>query len=134
MGSDQIKREYSWLTVFLLALILVQPVSAGNGAYGIEVTDDYVHVDGAKCSCVHSDGYYYHENITFLNRCPNCGGKLYYEEMDYWVEGMWVCKYCDMDFCLVHGRSHDNLGYYLYIYSDYPPMSYENHTIELKKA
>ena len=33
--------------------------------------------------------------------------------MSYWVEGIWVCSKCDMDFCLVHGKSHDNRNLYL---------------------
>lgn len=28
-------------------------------------------------------------------------------------EGMWYCTRCDMDFCLVHGKSHDSRGKYL---------------------
>ena len=83
------------------------------GATGVEVTYSYVHVDSAYCSCSHSDGYYRHYNITFINKCPNCGGKLHYECKGYWVEGLWYCGNCDMDFCLVHGKSHDTRGYYL---------------------
>lgn len=83
------------------------------GATWVEVTGEYIHVDSAYCSCSLSTGYYRHHDISFKNRCPNCGGKLHYEEMSYWVEGIWVCGKCDMDFCLVHGKSHDHRNYYL---------------------
>jgi hypothetical protein len=100
--------------VFLGVLSTINAVIASsNGAYGVEVTNSYVHVDGAKCSCSLSDGYYYHHNITFVNKCPHCGGKLAYEFCSYWVEGLWYCTSCDMDFCCVHGKEHGNMGYYL---------------------
>jgi hypothetical protein len=103
------------LTSLFFLLLVANPIvsASSNGAYGVEVTDDYVHVDGAKCSCSLSDGYYYHYNITFVNKCPYCGGKLAFEEKSYWVEGLWYCTRCDMDFCLVHGKEHGNSGLYL---------------------
>lgn len=97
-------------TVALIASI--GPCSASNGAYNVEVTKDYVSCT-AKCSCSLSDGSYKYSTNTFVNKCPNCGGKLVYECMSYWVEGIYVCTSCDMDFCCVHGKSHDNRGYYL---------------------
>lgn len=111
------------LLVLLLTLTVgVSPASAKYlGATGVEVTSQYVHADSALCSCSLSDGYYRHYNITFLNRCPNCGGKLAYECRSYWVEGLWYCTRCDMDFCVVHGKSHDGRGMYLKRYVIPPP-------------
>lgn len=96
--------------------------ASDNGAYGVEVTSDYLHVDSAYCSCSLSDGYYRHYNMTFINECPNCGGKLYYELAGYWVEGIIVCNRCDMDFCCVHGKEHGRKGYYL------TPCDYQTQT------
>jgi hypothetical protein len=87
--------------------------ASDNGAYGVEVTNNYIHIDSAYCSCSLSDGYYRHYNMTFINKCPYCGGKLYYERAGYWVEGIIVCSRCDMDFCCVHGKEHGRKGYYL---------------------
>lgn len=87
--------------------------ASSDGAYGVEVTDGYIHIDSAYCSCSLSDGYYRHYNITFINECPHCGSKMYYECAGYWVEGIIVCSSCDMDFCCVHGKEHGKKGYYL---------------------
>jgi hypothetical protein len=105
-------------SLIIMAIIFtIHPASASsNGAHGVEVTNDYLHIDSAYCSCSLSDGYYRHYNMTFMNKCPYCGGKLYYEQAGYWVEGIIVCSRCDMDFCCVHGKEHGRKGYYLYPY------------------
>lgn len=111
-----IKRKILFLILLSFSTIVstINPVSASsNGAYGVEVTNEYIHIDSAYCSCSLSDGYYRHYNMTFINRCPYCGGKLYYERAGYWVEGIIVCSRCDMDFCCVHGKEHGRKGYYL---------------------
>lgn len=99
------------LTIVISLIISIVPVNAQYvGAYGVTVTDEYVHVKYAKCSCIHSNGYHYYKNITFKNYCPMCKhkGTLYYEQAysTNCPEGMWVCGYCDSDFCLVHGADH----------------------------
>lgn len=101
------------LVLFFIFCTIQVGYSKDLGATGIETNKDYIHIGSALCSCSLSDGYYRHYNITFKNRCPNCGGKLYYEEKSYWVEGILACHNCDMDFCCVHGKSHDHRGYYL---------------------
>ncbi len=102
------------LLIILATLFTIYPASASsNGAHGVELTNDYIHIDSAYCSCSLSDGYYRHYNMTFINKCPYCGGKLYYERAGYWVEGIIVCSRCDMDFCCVHGKEHGRKGYYL---------------------
>lgn len=106
--------------------------AAFHGAQGVVVTDDYIHIDSAYCTCSLSDGYYRHYNITFVNKCPYCGGKLYYERAGYWVEGIIVCSQCDMDFCCVHGKEHGNKGYYLTPYKFSNQGNSKNKTISAK--
>lgn len=102
------------LLIVMATLISIHPAGASsNGAQGVEITNDYIYIDSAYCSCSLSDGYYRHYNMTFTNKCPYCGGKLYYERAGYWVEGIIVCSRCDMDFCCVHGKEHGRKGYYL---------------------
>ena len=63
-----------------------------------------------------------HHTRIFYNLNPATGnhGVLYFEEGPYPYtspEGMWVAGDTDMDFCLVHGKSHDNRGVYLIPYN-----------------
>ncbi|WP_157078697.1 hypothetical protein [Methanobrevibacter filiformis] len=60
-----------------------------------------------KCSCGTFLKYEYHE-AKFRNYCPYCKkeGTLIYEQGPTCPEGMWVCRECDADFCLVSGKEH----------------------------
>ncbi|MDI6644572.1 MAG: hypothetical protein QME14_05880 [Methanobacteriaceae archaeon] len=81
----------------------------------MKITKDYVKAT-SKCSCSLSSDYKYHEEY-FKNYCPNCHlyGTINFEQGigDHNPEGMWYCKNCDIDFCLVHGKSHDHRNLFL---------------------
>jgi hypothetical protein len=75
----------------------------------------------AKCSCSLSSDYNHHTRV-FYNYDPSSHkyGVLAFEEGPAsWTspEGMWFSTVTDVDFCLVHGKSHDNRGYYLIPYN-----------------
>ena len=116
---DDIPPTRLLLLTMVAALIIgsTRPVSNAGyvGAYNVKVTDNYV-TSTARCSCSLSTGYGYSTN-TFMNYCPNCHryGTLHFEQGHGWTspEGLWYCSCCDMDFCLVHGKSHDGRGYFL---------------------
>jgi hypothetical protein len=88
-------------------------ITAGN----VKVTPEYVEADGV-CSCSLMEDRLHHHAI-FQNYCPACGAKgtLAFEQgsISYTCpEGMWYCKNCDADFCLVHGREHrERTNWYL---------------------
>jgi hypothetical protein len=74
-----------------------------------------------KCTCSLSDDYSYHTRV-FYNYDPSSHhwGVMHFEEGPAsWTcpEGMWYSGITDMDFCLVHGKSHDHRGVYLYPYN-----------------
>ncbi|MGC9516862.1 MAG: hypothetical protein ACP5C3_04095 [Methanomicrobiales archaeon] len=81
----------------------------------MEIKKEYVK-STAKCSCSLYSDYKYHTHY-FKNYCPNCHryGTINYEQGSggHNPEGMWYCTACDMDFCLVHGKSHDHRGLFL---------------------
>lgn len=83
--------------------------------YNIKITKDTVSCTG-RCTCSLQTNYAY-QTRSFVNYCPNCHrkGTIRYEvgKCSQNVEGMWYCSRCDMDFCLVHGKSHDRRGRYL---------------------
>jgi hypothetical protein len=86
------------------------------GAYNVKVTKDYVKATGV-CSCSLMDDRLHHTKV-FKNYCPNCHSKgtLTFEQGSIsWTspEGLWYCTKCDIDYCLVHGKSHDYRGKYL---------------------
>lgn len=87
--------------------------SSKVGASNIFVSKEYVEAK-ARCSCsLHKD---YKEHYSkFKNYCPFCKkyGTITYEEGPSCPEGMWVCKSCDADFCLIHGKSHTSKAKYL---------------------
>ena len=92
----------------------------GIGAYKIKVTNEYVMATGV-CSCSLCTNRYHHTRI-FYNKNPSTGNKgvLHFEQgSSSWTspEGLWVASDTDMDFCLVHGKSHDNRGIYLIPYN-----------------
>ena len=75
----------------------------------------------AKCSCSLSTDYHYHTRV-FKNYDPisHRHGVLRFEEgsASYTSpEGMWYSTVTDMDFCMVHGKSHDHRGVYLIPYN-----------------
>ncbi len=71
-----------------------------------KVTNNDVTVKG-RCSCGKKGSYKLY-NAKFKNYCPYCKkpGYLTYEQGRTCPEGMWVCKKCDADFCLVTGKEH----------------------------
>ncbi|MEL7671199.1 hypothetical protein [Methanobacterium sp.] len=126
MECDYIKRQIKASTLFALcsiaALLIISPaaVSAhGIGAYNVKITSKYVMATG-KCSCSLASNYNYHTRV-FYNYDPSSHtrGTLSFEEgPSSWTspEGMWYSTVTDMDFCLVHGKSHDYRGFYLIPY------------------
>jgi hypothetical protein len=88
-------------------------------AYGVVVTSKYVMATG-KCTCSLYTDYKYHTRV-FKNYDPSSHkwGVLAYEvgSGKNNPEGMWYSTVTDMDFCLVHGKSHDNRGKYLIPYN-----------------
>jgi len=104
-----------------IALLIFSPVIyAGNRAYNVEITSEYVMSTG-KCTCSHTDGSYKYQTRVFYNYDPSSRryGVLNYEvgKCSQNVEGMWYSTVTDMDFCLVHGKSHDHRRYYLRPYN-----------------
>jgi hypothetical protein len=72
-----------------------------------QITAGSVSADG-RCSCsLHTDYKIHH--CTWLNYCPYCKryGTLAYTTKGC-SEGMFYCKHCDADFCIVHGKEHIN--------------------------
>lgn len=125
--SVNVKRTAILLFTLLCLICVLNPVNARYvGATGIQITHNYVHASSAYPT---TSGYYYqrYHNLTWRNRCPNCGGHLNYEIGDYHgadytsPEGLWYCTHCDMDFSIVSGRSHDHRGYQLTRYKLPPP-------------
>lgn len=127
MECDYIKRQIKASTLLALCsiavLLIMSPaaVSAhGIGAYNVKITSKYVMATG-KCSCSLGANYNYHTRV-FYNYDPlsHTRGTLAFEEgPSSWTspEGMWYSTVTDMDFCLVHGKSHDNRGIYLIPYN-----------------
>lgn len=100
------------------------------GVTGLEITDEYVHVESAYPTSSYDGGYYRHYQCPyFVNRCPHCGGSLSFEQCDpnngvipgfTSIEGMYYCTSCDMDFSCISGMEHGSTGYCLYYYQ--PPQ------------
>lgn len=92
----------------------------GVGAYNVVVTNKYVYATG-RCSCSLYKNYKYHTRVFYnYNPATHHWGVLSFEQGPAQLtspEGMWVAKDTDMDFCLVHGKSHDNRGVYLVPYN-----------------
>ena len=117
--KERTKISTKFALLILAAILIMCPLSVSAhalGAYNVVITKDYVKATG-RCTCSLQSDYTYH-TVTFKNYCPNCHhkGTLRYEEGPAsWTcpEGMWYCTRCDMDFCLIHGKSHDNRGHYL---------------------
>lgn len=105
--------------LLISAFMFAAPSAAaehGIGAYNIKVTSEYVKATGVcSCSLMHDR---LHHTKVFKNYCPNCHSKgtLAFEQGSIsWTspEGLWYCTKCDIDYCLVHGKSHDSRGKYL---------------------
>ena len=127
MECDYIKRQIKASTILALfsiaTLLIMSPVAVsahGVGAYNVKITSKYVMAT-AKCSCSLTANYNYHTRV-FYNYDPSSHtyGTLAFEEGPAsWTspEGMWYSTVTDMDFCLVHGKSHDYRGVYLIPYN-----------------
>jgi len=93
--------------------------SSGVGAYNVVVTPTYIIATG-KGTCSLDTDYNYHTRV-FENYDPSSHewGVLKFEQGsgNNNPEGMWYSTITDMDFCLVHGKSHDNRGVYLIPYN-----------------
>lgn len=91
-------------------------VSAGSvGAKHVVVTSKYVMATG-KHTCSTAGDYKYHTRV-FYNYNPqmHTWGTLKFEQGTYYgsnhgtsPEGLWYDTKTDMDWCLVHGKSHDH--------------------------
>ena len=92
----------------------------GVGAYSVATTSKYVYATG-RCSCCLYKDYKYHTRIFYnYNPATHHWGVLSFEQGPAQLtspEGMWVAGDTDMDFCLVHGKSHDHRGVYLVPYN-----------------
>ena len=92
----------------------------GVGAYNVVVTSKYVYATG-KCSCSLYTNYKYHTRVFYnYNPATHHWGVLSFEQGPAGLtspEGLWVADDTDMDFCLVHGKSHDHRGVYLVPYN-----------------
>jgi hypothetical protein len=99
------------------------PISYGEpgiSAHNVKVTDEYIVAEGV-CSCSLCTDRHHHTR-AFYNLNPRTGNHkvCYFEEGPIsWTspEGLWVARDTDMDFCLVHGKSHDQRGVYLIPYN-----------------
>lgn len=127
MECDYIKRKIKASTkcaLLLIATLLIMSPAAVSaqsvGAYNVKVTSKYVMATG-KCSCSLFTNYRYHTRV-FYNYDPSSHtwGTLDFEEgPSSWTspEGMWYSVVTDVDYCLVHGKSHDHRGFYLRPYN-----------------
>lgn len=113
------RRGLLLIVALIITLSFVQPVTAKIGAYNVQEGDGWVS-SKARCSCGVSN--YNHGTGTFKDYCPNCkhNNVLYFEQGAYYgynqgtsPEGLWACKYCDMDFCAKCGKSHDHRNVWL---------------------
>gem|GEM_PF-3286247 len=106
----------------IAVLLIMSPVAVSGhsvGAYNVKVTSKYVMATG-KGTCSLDTNYGYHTRV-FYNYDPSSHryGVLRFEEGPAsWTcpEGMWYSTITDVDYCLVHGKSHDHRGYYLIPY------------------
>ncbi len=104
-------------------LLIMSPVAVSAheiGAYNVKITSKYVMATG-KGSCSLDTNYNYHTRV-FYNYDPSSDtwGTLDFEQgPSSWTspEGMWYSTVTDVDYCLVHGKSHDHRGFYLIPYN-----------------
>jgi hypothetical protein len=114
----KVKAAYTYRTSYK------KVVSTSVGAKNVIVTSKYVIATG-RHSCAMKSDYNYHTRL-FVNENPSTGrqGVLKFEQGAYYgpnkgtsPEGLWVATDTDMDFCLVHGMSHDSRGVHLIPYN-----------------
>lgn len=117
--EPHLRRGLLLIVALIITLAFAQPVTAKIGAYNIQKGNGWVS-STARCSCGVSS--YNYGTGTFKDYCPNCKhpNALYFEEGAYYgynkgssPEGLWACKYCDMDFCCKCGKSHDHRNKWL---------------------
>ena len=73
-----------------------------------QITAGTVSADG-RCSCSLYTEYSIHYHCTWLNYCPYCKKSVILSFTKQGCpEGMFYCRYCDADFCVVHGKAHVN--------------------------
>ncbi|MEN4018488.1 MAG: hypothetical protein PQ963_00825 [Methanobacterium sp.] len=99
-------------------------VPTSVGAKNVVVTSEYVMATGRHSCAIKSD-YNYHTRV-FRNYNPvtKTNGTLRFEQGPYYgpnrgtsPEGLWYDVKTDMDFCLVHGMSHDKRRVFLIPYN-----------------
>lgn len=99
-------------------------VSTSVSAKNVIVTSEYVMATG-RHSCAMKSDYNYHTRV-FKNYNPTTktSGTLKFEQGAYYgpnkgtsPEGLWYDVKTDMDFCLVHGMSHDSKKVHLIPYN-----------------
>lgn len=90
------------------------------GARDVIITSLYVVACG-RCTCSLCTDYNYHSRIfNNYNPATKRWGVLKFEQgpaPKTCPEGMWYATDTDMDFCLVHGKSHDHRNFYLVPYN-----------------
>lgn len=99
-------------------------VSTRVGAKNVVVTKKYVMATG-RHSCSMKDNYNYHTRVFYnYNPAAKTWGTLKFEQGAYYgpnrgtsPEGLWYDVNTDMDFCLVHGMSHDTRKVHLIPYN-----------------
>jgi hypothetical protein len=118
-GKLRTKWVYRYYTPVQQTVSASSAAASSVGAYNVVVTSGYVYATG-RCTCCMYTDYNYHTRV-FENCNPATGhwGVLKFEQGSGKnnPEGMWVATDTDMDFCLVHGKSHDNRGVYLVPYN-----------------
>ncbi|HML04242.1 MAG TPA: hypothetical protein VK426_00570 [Methanobacterium sp.] len=119
------KWRYKWVyKTYSAPVTKTQTVSAAStssvGAYNVVITSEYVYATG-RCSCSLYTDYGYHTMVFYnYNPSTNRWGVLNFEQgpaPKTSPEGMWYDTITDMDFCLVHGKSHDNRNVFLKPYN-----------------
>ena len=118
ISSDE-KTNLSQTNNYLEVNAASKVTKSSIAAYNVVVTSKYVMATG-KNTCSISSDYKYHTRV-FKNYDPSSHkwGVLAYEVGSGRnnPEGMWYSTVTDMDFCLVHGKSHDDRGVYLIPYN-----------------
>lgn len=116
------KWRYKWRYKYVYRYVYksVYKKACSVGAYNVVITPKYVYATG-KNSCAIKCDYKYHTRV-FYNYNPRTKrwGTLKFEQGPAprtSPEGMWYDSITDMDFCLVHGKSHDSRNVYLKPYN-----------------
>ena len=119
------KWRYKWVYKTYSVPVKTTPTvsvasTSSVGAYNVVITSEYVYATG-RCTCSLSTDYGYHPRVFFnYNPATNRWGVLNFEQgpaPKTCPEGMWYDTVTDMDFCLVHGKSHDSRNVFLKPYN-----------------